>query len=87
MLFEENEYNAELMAVVGGGKKTLKAQQKIIGEIRRQLITQAKNLGLDNYYTQEKIIEIQVEQCQKILSKFMEERNNLQYQLALSGVN
>ncbi|MFA6548705.1 MAG: hypothetical protein WCT39_02065, partial [Candidatus Margulisiibacteriota bacterium] len=86
MLFEENEYNAELMAVVGGGgKKMLRAQQKVISEIRKQLIMQAKNLGMDDYYTQEKIIEIQVEQCQKILDKFMEEKNNLQYQLAISG--
>jgi hypothetical protein len=88
ILFEENEYNAELLAVVGGGsKKQVKGQQKIIGEIRKQLITQAKNLGLKDFYSQETIIDIQIEQCQKILRKFQEEKNNLEYQLAYSGVN
>jgi hypothetical protein len=88
ILFEENEYNAELLAIVGGGgKKQIGAQQKVIGEIRKQLVTQANNLGLNNYYTKERIIDIQIAQCEKIKRKFEEEKNNLQYQLAFFGVN
>lgn len=88
ILFEENEYNAELLAIVGGGgKKQLRAQRRIISEIRKQLITQAKNLGLKDYYNKEKMIDIQIEQCKKILQKFQDEKQTLQYQVAYSGVN
>jgi hypothetical protein len=87
-LFEENEYNSELLAIVGGGgKKKARAQQKVVGEIRQQLIAQARNLGLGDHYTTRRVIEIQVEQCQKIMSKFREEKNGLEYQLKYYGVN
>lgn len=87
MLFEENEYNSELLSVVGGGgKKQMRAQQKVVSEIRNQLIAQAKNLGLSNHYTQERILEIQITQCQKIVQKFGEEKVNLEYQLAYLGM-
>jgi len=86
LLFEENEYNNELLSLIGGSKKQMRAQQKVAGEIRNQLIIQAKNLGLSNHYTQEKILEIQLSQCQKILQKFQEEKFNLEYQLAYLGV-
>ena len=88
ILFKENEYNGELLAIVGGGsKKQVRQQQRIIGEIRKQLITQAKNLGLKDHYTQARIMEIQLEQCQEILSKFKEEKSNLEYQLAYLGTD
>jgi hypothetical protein len=87
MLFEENEYNGELLSIVGGGgKKAMRAQQKVITEIRNQLIAQANNLGLPSYYTQERILDIQIAQCQKIVQKFGEEKINLEYQLAYLGV-
>ncbi|HVN66841.1 MAG TPA: hypothetical protein VMT55_00590, partial [Candidatus Sulfotelmatobacter sp.] len=87
-LFAENEYNSELLAIIGGGgKKKARAQQKIIGEVRTQLIAQAKNLGLDDHYTTRRIVEIQIEQCQKIVNKFREEKNGLEYQLKYYGVN
>ncbi|MFA4905355.1 MAG: hypothetical protein WC645_02505 [Candidatus Margulisiibacteriota bacterium] len=87
MLFEENEYNGELLSIVGGGgKKAMRAQQKVISEIRNQLIAQAKNLGLPSYYSQERILEIQITQCQRIMQKFGEEKVNLEYQLAYLGV-
>jgi len=88
ILFEENEYNAELLSIVGGGgKKQAKAQQKVIAEIRKQLIAQANNLGVNDYYTKEKMIDIQIEQCKKILGKFQEEKATIEYQVAYSGVN
>ena len=81
ILFEENEYNAELIVIIGGSKKQRRVQQRVVGEIRKQLITQANRLGLKDYYTQEKITDIQKEQCQKILWKFIEEKMNLNYKL------
>ena len=87
-LFEENEYNGELLGIVGGGgRKLMRQQEKIIGEIRDQLMVQAKNLGLRDHYTPERVIEIKIEQCRKIMGKFQEEKNNLEFQLAYSGVN
>jgi hypothetical protein len=87
-IFEENEYNSELLAIVGGGgKKQARAQQKIVGEIRNQLVIQMKNLGLGDHYTTRKIIEIQIAQCRKICAKFQEEKGHLEYQLAYLGVN
>jgi len=88
MLFEENEYNGELLTIVGGGgKRQIRAQQRVIGEIRNQLAIQMKNLGLGDCYATRRIIEIQIEQCQKILNKFQEEKASLEYQLAYFGAN
>jgi len=84
-LFCENEYNGELLATVGGKKKDMKAQQKIVGVIRKQLIEQAANLGMKDAYSEDKIAQIQLEQCKKILGKFQEERTNLVYQLDYLG--
>jgi len=89
ILFEENEFNEELLGIIGGSKKQARAQAKVIGEIRNQLMIQAKNLGIDSQYTREKILEIKLAQCHKILEKFLEERNNLEYQsqFFVFGVN
>lgn len=88
MLFEENEYNGELLALVGGGgKKQMRAQQRVISEIRNQLTIQMRNLGLGDYYTARRVIEVQIEQCRKILDKFNEEKTGLEYQLIYFGVN
>ncbi len=88
-LFEENEYNAELLGIIGGSKKQIKSQNRVMADIRNQLMVQAANLGMENHYTKEKILEIKLAQCRKILEKFMEEHNNLeyQYQLTTFGVN
>jgi predicted SPOUT superfamily RNA methylase MTH1 len=80
MLFEENEYNAELLGIIGGSKKQMKGQARVLGEIRNQLMVQATNLGLEQYYNKERILEIKLAQCRKILEKFMEEKTNLEYQ-------
>jgi hypothetical protein len=89
ILFAENEYNGELLSLVGGSKKRLKTQNKVLGEIRNQLLIQAENLGLGGHYTRERILEIRLEQCVRILEKFREEKENLEYQCQLSvfGVN
>jgi len=88
ILFNENEYNAELLAIVGGGgNKKLKAQKRAIAEIRKQLVLHAERLGLENYYSKEKVTEIQLEQCRKIYEKFCEEKLNLEYLRAFGVLN
>lgn len=79
-LFEENEYNHELINIIGGSKKQVKSQVRIIGELRKQLTTQAERLGMKNYYSKQKLAEIQKDQCQKILSNFLDEKAYLDYQ-------
>lgn len=87
ILFEENEYNGELLSVIGGGGKQLKAQKRAIDEIRKQLTLHAQRLGMKGYYTRERVLEIQIKECQKILGGFVEEKMNLKYQLSYFGVN
>ncbi|MFC1478424.1 hypothetical protein ACFL57_03095 [Candidatus Margulisiibacteriota bacterium] len=84
--FAENEYNSELLEIVGSGKaKTKREQQSIVGEIRKQLMARMKALGKGDYYTEEKIIEIQLKQCEEILLRFREEEQNIKYELAFLG--
>jgi hypothetical protein len=88
ILFAENEYNAELLAIVGGGSsKKMRAQKRAIQEIRKQLVLHAERLGMEDYYNRERVIDIQMEQCRKIYDKFCEEKMNLEYQRAYGAVN
>jgi hypothetical protein len=80
ILFEENEYNRELLGIIGASKKRMQGQNKVLNEIQNQLVVQAANLGMDGYYSRERILEIRLEQCRRILEKFLEERTNLEYQ-------
>lgn len=83
-LFNENENSSELGKIAGGSKKYLKALEKLANEIRNQLIRQCENLGLKGYFTQEKIAQIKIEQCQNIKSKLEEEKTNLEYQIKMA---
>jgi hypothetical protein len=82
LLFEENEFNGELINIIGGSRKQVRSQMRVVGEIRKQLVLQAKRLGMKDYYTQENILDTQTRQCQRILNKFQEEMMHLEYQLA-----
>lgn len=88
-LFEENEYTAELLTIMGGSKKQIRKQKTVTDEIRNQIIKQYDNWGMGGFYTKDKIIEIQLEQCNKILEKFKEEKSSIEYQLAMfdSGIS
>ncbi|PZM78658.1 MAG: hypothetical protein DKM50_11020 [Candidatus Margulisiibacteriota bacterium] len=82
LLFDENEYNSEMIAIVGGGTKNeIKAQQKVILELRTQFMTQMDRLGYPGHYSERRIKEVQIEQLKKILTAFHEEKNNLDFQL------
>lgn len=79
-LFEENEYAGELLIIMGGSKRQMKAQNMVINEVRRQIASQCEHFGLNDHYDTKKMAEVQLEQCKKILEGFMEEKRNLIYQ-------
>ena len=78
--FEENEYTSELLEIVGGAKKKIKAERTVLAEIRKQLMSQMSNLGEKDYYSPQKTLEIQSGQCALIHDKMQDEQNLLEYQ-------
>ncbi len=87
LLFEENEYNEEMIYVIGGSPKKIKKEVRIMDEIRQQLATQMSKLGKPSYYTTEKSLSIKVRACKKMLEEFQKERDNLQYQKDYHFIN
>jgi hypothetical protein len=82
ILFEENEYNAELITIVGGNSKQAKAQLRVTAEIRKQIIAQCDRMGLKDYFTEDRVAEVRLKQCRAIYTRFREEEMKLEYQLA-----
>lgn len=87
LLFEENEYNEEMIYVIGGSPKKIKKEVKIMDEIRQQLATQIAKLGKPGYYDQEKVLFIKLKACKKMAEEFKKERDNLQYQKDYHCIN
>lgn len=85
-LINENEQASELSSITGGTKKQKKVQARVTNEMRKQLVTQAENLGLKGFFTQEKITEIKIEQCRNIAARLDEEKINLDYQIEMAGL-
>lgn len=80
LLFEENEYAGEMLEIMGGSKKRIKAERTIIDEMRKQLLSQLSNCGFKEFSSPEKIVEIQKKQCSLILQKLVEEKASLEYE-------
>jgi hypothetical protein len=76
--FEKNEYNSELLTVFSS-TTTDKGRIKIFSELRNQLIKQMKNYGAPDYYTNNKINTIKIDQIKKILGDLLEEDQSLKY--------
>ncbi|MBU1027169.1 MAG: hypothetical protein KKA31_05500 [Candidatus Margulisbacteria bacterium] len=66
------------------GKKA-KGHNKIIGELRNQLLIQAERLGIKDRYTPLWFTEEKALALSKILAEFYAERSNLEYELNLLG--
>ncbi|MBI5700574.1 hypothetical protein HZC34_01850 [Candidatus Saganbacteria bacterium] len=62
-------------------KKTKKSQKSILNEIKTQLILQAERWGRKDYYTQDKLEEMELDQCRKIKGDLLSEKNNIEYEL------
>jgi hypothetical protein len=80
LLFEENEYNAEMISVIGGQSKKLKKELQIMDEIRVQLQTQMVKLGEPDYYNDSKVLEVKLRACSRIKEEFQKELDILEYQ-------
>ncbi len=80
-LFEENLYNMELLEIIGSGGKAGKPQKIVLEEVQKQILTQAKRLGIGDHYSQDRIIELRIKVAQDLLFKFKEEEANLKYEL------
>jgi hypothetical protein len=85
-MYTENQYNLELLNIVGNASnKQHKAQVRVLEEMTKQLSLQAVNLGMADYFTVERKLEIRIDVCKEILNKFKEEQMNLKYELEYVG--
>ncbi len=87
LLFEENEYNAEMISIIGGSGKKLQKELSIMNEIRTQLITQMNNLGISDFYNEERLLETKIKVCKKIQEEFLKEKELLAYERDLNYLN
>lgn len=62
-------------------RKNKKSQKSILNEIKTQLILQAERWGRKDYYTQDKLEEMELDQCKKIKGDLLSEKNNIEYEL------
>ncbi len=84
LMFEENEYNGEMINIIGGSHRKIKSDLNVIDEIRSQLSTQLTRLGKSEYSDPEKVTEMRISACQRIIEEFKQELNFLEYQLEYS---
>jgi len=87
LLFEENEYNSEMLCVIGGSGKRLKRELQIMDEIRTQLTTQMNKLDAPDYYSEERMINIRIKACKKIRDEFQKEKDFLDYERNYHFIN
>lgn len=80
LLFEENEYNEEMIHIIGGSPKKIRKEVKIMGEIRTQLTTQMDKLGRPGHYSEARMLDIKLRVCRKIQEEFQRERDVLAYE-------
>ncbi len=80
-LFEENLYNMELLEIIGMSGKKGKPQKVVLEEVQKQILTQARRLGIGDMYSQDRVLELKVKVAQDIYYKFKEEEANLKYEL------
>ncbi len=86
VLMDENEYAGEMLEIMGGPKKRMRAERMVIDEMRKQLIAQLSNCGVKEYSDPDRLIEIQRKQCLSILQKLTEEKAALEYELSMTDM-
>jgi len=62
-----------------------KAQNKVVDELKKQLLIQAERLGIRNEYTPAWFVEQKVLAFGKVLSELYAERSNLEYEMNMLG--
>ena len=69
------------------GNRKKRAQKKILGEIKKQLILQADRWGRKDYYSPIKLEEMELDQCRKIKGDLLAEKSNLEYEMHMVDSN
>ena len=65
--------------------KRKKTQNKLITELKNQILTQAELLGVRDRFSPVCLEELKVDAARQILSEFYTERANLEYELNMLG--
>lgn len=66
--------------------KRKKAQQKILHELKSQLMTKAKKLGIEYDFSGVNFDLMKMEAARKIMTDLLAEKSNLEYELYMKGV-
>ena len=66
--------------------KRKKAQQKILHELKSQLMTKAKKLGIEYDFSGVNFDSMKIEAAKKVLGDLLAEKSNLEYELYMKGV-
>lgn len=77
--FSDNEYNLEMIRLITPEKKAKKTIASL-NKIRQELCVHMAKLGIDDWYTPERINRIQYDQVDRIESYFTDEENQLNTQ-------
>jgi hypothetical protein len=67
-------------------KKRKRAQEKILGEVKKQLSIKAKKLGVDDKYAGVNFEIMKLDAARKILDDLNSEKSHLEYELYMKGV-
>ena len=78
---EENLYHLELLEILHGKTKKARKQSTIFNHLKLDLTIQMNKIFDHNYWTFEKIQEVKIKQCKKILDEFKDEQKHLEYTL------
>ncbi len=76
LLFEQNEYNLEMMELFGGSKKD-KGRKMILLEIREQIKKTTQGLGCDTIVTEETIVLAKKKAVSQVLVDMSQEKQAL----------
>lgn len=79
-LMAENQYNIELVMLIYGNQRRVKKSLNRFYELERQLKLQMKLLGESDYWNDVQLLQVKMEQVQRIKEEFLEERKTLAYE-------
>jgi predicted site-specific integrase-resolvase len=78
---QENIYHAELAEIIKGKNRKTKSQLNLFSQLQKHLITQMNNIGRIGFWSQTRLYEEKITQCQIIKQEFEEEKSHLEYLL------
>jgi len=66
--------------------KRKSAQQRILHELKSQLVTKAKKLGIEHDFSGVNFEMMKVDSVKRILGDLLAEKSNLEYELYIKGI-